>query len=43
MPFVSVRLIEGVVTPEQKRDMIHRLTETMVEIEGRTCARSHGS
>jgi 4-oxalocrotonate tautomerase len=34
MPFVNVRLIEGVFTAEQKRDMIHRLTETMVEIEG---------
>jgi 4-oxalocrotonate tautomerase len=34
MPFVNVKLIEGVFTPEQKRDMIHRLTETMVEIEG---------
>jgi 4-oxalocrotonate tautomerase len=34
MPLVNVRLIEGVFTPEQKREMIHRLTETMVEIEG---------
>jgi hypothetical protein len=34
MPFVNVRLIEGVFTPEQKREMIHQLTETMVEIEG---------
>ena len=34
MPFVNVRLIEGVFTPEQKREMIHRLTETMVELEG---------
>jgi 4-oxalocrotonate tautomerase len=34
MPLVNVRLIEGVFTPEQKRDMIHQLTETMVEIEG---------
>jgi 4-oxalocrotonate tautomerase len=34
MPFLNVRLIEGVFTPEQKREMIHRLTETMVEIEG---------
>ena len=25
---------EGVFTPEQKREMIHQLTETMVEIEG---------
>jgi 4-oxalocrotonate tautomerase len=34
MPLVNVRLIEGVFTPEQKRAMIHQLTETMVEIEG---------
>jgi 4-oxalocrotonate tautomerase len=34
MPLLNVRLIEGVFTPEQKREMIHRLTETMVEIEG---------
>ena len=34
MPLVNVRLIEGVFTPEQKRQMIHQLTETMVEIEG---------
>lgn len=34
MPFVNVRLIEGVFTPEQKREMIRRLTETMVELEG---------
>jgi 4-oxalocrotonate tautomerase len=34
MPMLNVRLIEGVFTPEQKRQMIHQLTETMVEIEG---------
>jgi 4-oxalocrotonate tautomerase len=34
MPLVNVKLIEGVFTPEQKQEMIHRLTETMVEIEG---------
>ncbi|GAA1860946.1 tautomerase family protein [Asanoa iriomotensis] len=34
MPLVNVKLIEGVFTPEQKREMIHRLTEAMVEIEG---------
>jgi 4-oxalocrotonate tautomerase len=32
MPLVNVRLVEGVFTPEQKREMIHR--QTMVEIEG---------
>lgn len=34
MPLVNVTLIEGVFSAEQKREMIHRLTETMVEIEG---------
>jgi 4-oxalocrotonate tautomerase len=34
MPLVNVRLIEGVYTPEQKREMIRKLTDTMVEIEG---------
>ena len=34
MPLVNVRVIEGVFTPEQKREMIRQLTETMVEIEG---------
>ncbi len=34
MPLVNVRLIEGVFTPQQKREMIRQLTETMVEIEG---------
>jgi 4-oxalocrotonate tautomerase len=34
MPLVNVRLIEGVFTPEQKREMIRQLTEAMVEIEG---------
>ena len=42
MPLVNVRLIEGVFTPEQKRAMIHQLTETMVEIEGENCAQSRG-
>jgi 4-oxalocrotonate tautomerase len=34
VPLINVRLVEGVFTPEQKREMIHQLTETMVEIEG---------
>jgi 4-oxalocrotonate tautomerase len=34
MPFVNVKLIEGVFTPTQKQDMIRKLTETMVTIEG---------
>lgn len=34
MPFVNVKVIEGVFSPEQKQDMVRRLTDTMVEIEG---------
>ncbi len=34
MPFVNVKLIEGVFSPDQKKEMIAKLTETMVSIEG---------
>ena len=34
MPLVNVKLIEGVFDEGQKREMIEKLTETMVEIEG---------
>jgi 4-oxalocrotonate tautomerase len=34
MPFVNVKVIEGVFTDEQKREMVTRLTDTMVAIEG---------
>ena len=34
MPFINVKLIENVFTPEQKREIVQRLTDTMVEIEG---------
>ncbi len=36
MPLVTVKMIEGVFTPAQKRDMIRKLTDTMVSIEGET-------
>ncbi|MCE5186719.1 MAG: 4-oxalocrotonate tautomerase family protein [Planctomycetaceae bacterium] len=34
MPLVNVKLIEGVFTPAQKQEMIHKLTDAMVSIEG---------
>jgi 4-oxalocrotonate tautomerase len=34
MPLIQVKLIEEVFTPAQKKDMIAKLTETMVAIEG---------
>ena len=34
MPFVNVKVIEGVFDAPQKREIIERLTDAMVEIEG---------
>jgi len=34
MPLVNVKLIEGVFTAAQKQEMIRKLTDTMVSIEG---------
>ena len=34
MPLLTVKLIEGIFTPAQKREMIWRLADTMVSIEG---------
>lgn len=34
MPLVSVKVIEGVFSTEQKREIVHGLTEAMVAVEG---------
>jgi 4-oxalocrotonate tautomerase len=34
MPLVTVKLLAGVFTPAQKREMIRKLTGAMVSIEG---------
>lgn len=34
MPLVNIKLIEGVFTPEQKQQMIERVTDAMVSVEG---------
>ena len=34
MPFVNVKIIEGVFSDAQKKEMIQKLTDTMVSIEG---------
>lgn len=34
MPFVNVKLIEGVFTTAQKEAIVERLTDAMVAIEG---------
>ena len=34
MPLINVKLIEDVFTPEQKGQIVERLTDAMVSIEG---------
>lgn len=34
MPFVNVKIIKGVFTADEKQEMITKLTDTMVSIEG---------
>ena len=34
MPLVQVKLIKGVFDQSQKQEMVHKITETMVGIEG---------
>ena len=34
MPLIQVRVIEGVFTEAQKRQVVHKLTDAMVSVEG---------
>ena len=34
MPLINVKLIEDVFTPEQKGQIVERLTDAMVSVEG---------
>jgi len=34
MPYVNVKVVEGVFDEETKQEMLSRITETMVDIEG---------
>ena len=34
MPLINVKVIEGVFSSDQKREIVSRLTDTMVSIEG---------
>ncbi|MBI3853610.1 MAG: 4-oxalocrotonate tautomerase family protein [Verrucomicrobia bacterium] len=34
MPLLNVKLMEGVFTPDQKQEMIRKLTDVMVSVEG---------
>ena len=43
MPIINVKLIEDVFTPDQKREIIERLTDVMSRSKARTYARWPGS
>ena len=34
MPFINVKVIEGVFTPDQKAQIAERLTDAMLSVEG---------
>lgn len=34
MPFTTVKVIEGVFSKEQKKQLIEKITEAMIEVEG---------
>jgi 4-oxalocrotonate tautomerase len=34
MPFVSVKVIEGVFSATQKQDIVRKVTDALVEVEG---------
>lgn len=34
MPLVTIDVIQGVFTPRQKEELIHKVTAAMIEVEG---------
>lgn len=34
MPLVNVKIMEGVFTPKQKQDIVRKVTDAMVSVEG---------
>lgn len=34
MPLINVKVVEDVFSPEQKREIVERLTDAMVSVEG---------
>ena len=39
MPIINVQVIEDVFTPDQQREIIERLTDAMVSVEGENLRR----
>lgn len=40
MPLIEVKVLEGVFTAQQKQEIIERLTDAMVQIEGENMRRT---
>ena len=34
MPFIDIKVIQGVFSPEEKRELVERLSEAAIEVEG---------
>jgi 4-oxalocrotonate tautomerase len=34
MPFIEIKVIEGVFTHDEKREIVERVSETLIDIEG---------
>jgi 4-oxalocrotonate tautomerase len=34
MPFIEIKVIKGVFTPEEKRELVQRLSEAAIAVEG---------
>jgi 4-oxalocrotonate tautomerase len=34
MPFIDIKVIEGVFTPEEKRELVERVSEAAIAVEG---------
>jgi 4-oxalocrotonate tautomerase len=34
MPFIDIRVIEGVFTPEEQRELVERVSDAVIAVEG---------
>jgi 4-oxalocrotonate tautomerase len=34
MPFIDIKVIQGVFTPEEKRELVERVSEAAIAVEG---------
>lgn len=34
MPFIDIKVIQGVFTPEEKRELVERVSEAVISVEG---------